>query len=759
MIREEFFSPTNWKRDWKLLLAVGVVVFAVSFGFRCMDYPSWNHEQYKVGDEFIMGTHDAYYWLAGAVGVGHATDTMMAAMPRVFSEWTGVSVGLFGFWAPAVFASLVAVVVALWAWTLGGLPAGLCAGVLAALAPGFYFRTRLGYYDSDIATLLFPLLMGWALAHWLQPRLEWPQWLRKRFSVDRGARGVVAASDERSRGKGGKAGRKIRGKQRAAQVPAVQAREDISQVTVDIPPAAFWLPVVAGLFVKMGWSFHSTVSSYAQLLLCMAVVLIFLLGKKGQKPRLLWGAVIFALVAFVGWLGLAISLGIIFLDRFRPGWFAPCTRLMWPVCIVLGMIFISFDVVGQIFSGTIALFSAYIKPLTQSSAPGGGVGAVAAPMVYPSITQSVIEAQNLPLGQVLVKIYPWTTITAVGILGFGVVLVLRPSALFLLPFGVFALAAVKMGARTTMFGGPVFALGLALPLAWAARRYLPDRSWRMFAVFGVEAGLLVLLLVPYRPYFNIPITPILSKEHCLALKALEPVTPKNSRIWTWWDWGYATQYYARRMSFADGARHDGGYIFPLGVALTTPNPKQSSQLMEYTATVGYEPWKIWNAEDASEVVNFLRSLSSNNYNFLPKEKQYLVVAKENYPLIPWISFYGTWNLVQKNGTHAFSYLVAKAFSINTSKGTITYKNNNKEISLRSIDILTKEGVIKKVYNNGGRRHAVVDQISKNYYIFDDVAYNSMMVQLLISSPEDKRFTPFFKLVYEGFPFVRIYEVL
>ena len=52
------------------MLAVGVVVFAVSFGFRCLDYPAWNHDQFKVGNEFIMGTHDAYYWLAGAVGVG-----------------------------------------------------------------------------------------------------------------------------------------------------------------------------------------------------------------------------------------------------------------------------------------------------------------------------------------------------------------------------------------------------------------------------------------------------------------------------------------------------------------------------------------------------------------------------------------------------------------------------------------------------------------------------------------------------------------
>ena len=423
------------------------------------------------------------------------------------------------------------------------------------------------------------------------------------------------------------------------------------------------------------------------------------------------------------------------------------------------MIFISFDVVGQIFSGGAAIFSAYIKPVAQSAAPGGVAGAVATPIAYPSITQSVIEAQNLPLGQVLGKIFPWAAITAVGLLGFLVVLIARPSALFLLPFGVFALAAVKMGARTTMFGGPVFALGLVLPLAWAANRYLPDRPWRVFATWGLQAGLLALLLIPYFPYSNLPLTPVLSKEHCLALKALEPITPQNSRIWTWWDWGYATQYYARRMSFADGARHDGGYVFPLGAALTMPNPRQSSQLIEYSATVDYQPWKVWDTKDASEVVDFLRSLGLKNYNFQPSDKQYLVVAKENLQLISWISFYGSWNLVNKDGSHAFAKKITTGFDVNVDKGIITIKGTNRHIEMKSIDYFSEERGLRKVYNNNSNFHAVLNKISGDYFIFDDLAYNSMMVQLLISPPDDKQFTPFFKLVFDGFPFVRVYEVL
>jgi hypothetical protein len=42
---------------------------------------------------------------------------------------------------------------------------------------------------------------------------------------------------------------------------------------------------------------------------------------------------------------------------------------------------------------------------------------------------------------------------------------------------------------------------------------------------------------------------------------------------------------------------------------------------------------------------------------------------------------------------------------------------------------------------------------------DDLAYNSMAVQLLIGDPGRPELTRYFKLVHEGFPLVRIYEVL
>ena len=41
---------------------------------------------------------------------------------------------------------------------------------------------------------------------------------------------------------------------------------------------------------------------------------------------------------------------------------------------------------------------------------------------------------------------------------------------------------------------------------------------------------------------------------------------------------------------------------------------------------------------------------------------------------------------------------------------------------------------------------------------DEGLYNSLMIQLLVGDPQDARFSPYFKLVYDNV-FARIYEVL
>ena len=55
-------------------------------------------------------------------------------------------------------------------------------------------------------------------------------------------------------------------------------------------------------------------------------------------------------------------------------------------------------------------------------------------------------------------------------------------------------------------------------------------------------------------------------------------------------------------------------------------------------------------------------------------------------------------------------------------------------------------------------HCLFNRVTGEKLVLDNGLYNSLMVQLLMSSPGDSRFSPYFKLVYDNV-FARIYEVL
>lgn len=93
---------------------------------------------------------------------------------------------------------------------------------------------------------------------------------------------------------------------------------------------------------------------------------------------------------------------------------------------------------------------------------------VSDPLVFPSVAQSIIEIQDLSVPEILVYFHPWAPVAVLGMLGFLLVLWARSGALFLLPLAALAFLSTKMGGRLVMFGAPVIALGLTLPVDWLA---------------------------------------------------------------------------------------------------------------------------------------------------------------------------------------------------------------------------------------------------------------------------------------------------
>ena len=159
-----------------------------------------------------------------------------------------------------------------------------------------------------------------------------------------------------------------------------------------------------------------------------------------------------------------------------------------------------------------------------------------------------------------------------------------------------------MGIRFAMFAAPVLCLGVLVPAdGWLARRSLAGRV----GVFSSSALFTVALVVGIpliqRAYARLPIETVLTREHAAALRSLRSEAASEGLVWTWSDYGYATQYFAGLPPLADGGRHGGDRLFTLGGVLGSDNPAASARLMAYSAAQGGTPWKSWKAWEGTGI--------------------------------------------------------------------------------------------------------------------------------------------------------------
>ncbi|SMF33866.1 STT3 domain-containing protein [Desulfovibrio gilichinskyi] len=703
-MRQEFQKPA-WMNDWKVFLIFSLISFAFAFGLRCLDLPKWSDPSFMVHGEYIMGTHDAYYWLAGAKGVGSAVGNPMSELIRFLGSLTGIQYGNIAFWLPAVFAGFCAIAAFSWGMLVRGPWVGLVSAIYATSIPAYYFRTRLSYYDTDVVTLFFPLLISVLLARWVSQGIR-TSWLPQK-------------------------GKEI----------------EFNPTLTD-----YCLPILAGAIAAYGKLWHSDVLTFGIMVALIAIGLSVVCGTKNNRSELLRGLVLFFLVAFVGWFGLVLAVLFLIVLSFpavRKHKFYNNTYLY---LLILLAIFVLSGLGQDLIAVISDKISAYIKPVADISSDISGPQ-------YPGIAQSVIEAQNISFDALFANLTGSTLLGWLGFLSFVFVVLVRPNSIFLAPFAAITFAAVYMGGRFAMFGGIALGLGLSFALACFIERYANFTTNKL--VLGVVQSLVMvgLLFSNIMPmYEGAPATPIMGQSHAKALIEAGKKMPNNSTVWTWWDWGYATMYYSGVNSFANGGNHAGRTLYPLAFVYTTPSCAQANQMIKFSAVNKNNPANVWDKMSGKDVEKMISSFADVNYNFKPKGKQYIVVTWENLRLAYWILYYGSWDTSIGGGAHPVQSLITTPFTLQGETGVIDIENEGK-VDLSGYIILDKSGTKSKFFPANNGPTLVYNSVVRQGFMVDKMETRSMLLKLLIGNPQDKSISSFFKVVYEDFPSVRVLEVL
>ncbi|WP_245576389.1 STT3 domain-containing protein [Desulfovibrio cuneatus] len=785
------------------------VCFLFSLGVRLLEIPYWQNPAYTLGNEYLLATHDAYHWIAGAegfeFGAGHPMSELVGSVAGMF----GIPTANAGFWLAPVMGSLVGVTVFLWGWAFGFPCAGFVAGVLTSLSPAFLARTLLGFYDTDLVVLSFAILLGLVPAIWVSPWLITPAELLaslcagkkhlacvQRFFIALQARWVRVSP--------------------AGVLPGPLSLSAEAMQQVVYSPKWLAALLVWGVFGYSVQEWHSLFPYLTRFSALLLPTLILVFGPQKARRVLLQASLCHVLPLVAGLPGALLAGAWAWAlvvsgqqaqadhepshDPSRPSWAARLRQIslrvvrhkaslwvLWGVALVLVM-----D--AQVFAIMRDSFRSYVN----RSGDVSPLSAVSDPVVFPSVAQSIIEVQEVNLDELLSYIYPAGWVIAVSLFFFAVLVLIMPAFLWFVPLLALAFLSIRMGGRMTMFGAPplmlAFALGggAVLGMVWEVAERLCQkclgRVWRRVVALGAALCVVLFLAWPLAMLLpNLTQGPVISQQHAQALQFIRHNTPEDSIVWNWWDWGYAVHHFSHRTAIADGARHGGPSLYLPAAVYTTADPRFARQLIKYTASKGNDPGNVFEGLTGTQAQELMEALSDKTAPLVEAPgKQYIVLSFEHLRLGIWINKYGSWNFIRKSGPGSLMNNLATALEFNMETGQVAAKGG-KPVQARSISLFHPSGITRQTYAKGGNHfifnlenatmaeeHTEMSMLARfwknrvGYFGFtapsndklvvDDVFYYTLMVQLLVAPPDDPRFAPYFRLVYDNV-YARVYEVL
>jgi dolichyl-diphosphooligosaccharide--protein glycosyltransferase len=685
-----------------------VLAFALAAALRLIELEHWQADHLFIDGEPLMATHDAYAWLAGAKGIGSYVDSSLAGLIRFLHQITGLQLGTIGFWLPVLTVPWLALPACLLARFMRLSEAGVIFAVMSGSSIGFLVRTRLGFCDTDLLALFFPLAFACALTAWL----------------------VVQTGQ---------------GWKRSAEATDIHDRLSVS------------LAILAGVCGALNFIAYTQGGSILLAVLGMSALLGFGLAPKGQLMQVWAVLVLVYALTFGGLPGLALSSLLAMVLVLRPTFF---TQRHGMLILLFSTALIFF------YAGLHAKIVAYFNMImVYAKTQPVELASNASALQLPDIVQSVREAQNLQWLEMTERIAGHVALFVIGVTGYIFAVIRRPQLLVFLPFLVLGMASVKLGNRFAMYGGVTLGVGFGFGVAELLRLLGQSQGRRWIAQ-------LALCCVVFWPAGNMmsqmqPV-PVLPKVYAQTFADLRDKIESDARLWQWWDYGYAGQYYAERLTFGDGGAHDGAWLYPLARVHSTASALQANQLMKYVTQAqrmnsdnpepvayywtnpmaGLEPM---GALAASDFVDNLATLDQTFPSDLPA--QYLVLSWENLRLGSWISYYGNWDMVSGAASPGKIQQVRGEVRLDTSSGAVLV--NDAQIPVDSLDVLEQDGIRHFEWPKNAGSHVVVNQLSRQVFLMDTKMYRSMMVQMLIG--DAKLFEPHFELVDDKFPWTRVYR--
>ncbi len=391
---------------------------------------------------------------------------------------------------------------------------------------------------------------------------------------------------------------------------------------------------------------------------------------------------------------------------------------------------------------------------------------------YPSVAVSIAELQKYSFSKLAEITIGNEVLFILGIL--GTVLFFAKfwkRALLLLPLFLIGLMAFKNGHRFVMYLAPFIGIGLGFILDFLIN-FMREQK-RNFIRFSLIPVLTLLVLFVNLNSILHTEFPKLKKDIVEEFINLRNITPTNSWIWSWWDFGYPIQFYSNRGTYFDGGSQGTPKLYYVAYSYTTFSPKEAYNTIMSISSVGVKTLEYLREKKNIPIERIVKNVKEGKYIKDIKNPVYLLFTYDQLGKFYWIHYFGSWDFKKKTGKH--KRINSLSGCKNETPYILTCFNNTLKVDLEKGLIIQKRlpiDDIKKIKfivlknskgykvinkNNDGLVLEIINEKNGKtlFLLMDEESFNTMFNKMFILRDYDKRY---FELVRDNFPTAVLYKV-
>jgi dolichyl-diphosphooligosaccharide--protein glycosyltransferase/undecaprenyl-diphosphooligosaccharide--protein glycosyltransferase len=689
-------------------------IFSISLRYIWVDQFQ-DVESFKWLGQLMINTNDGYYFAEGARDIlagGHQEldsspiNDPASQITALFAQILPFSFETIILWLPAFLGSLLVVPLILIGQTLRHPLMGVIAALVGSITWSYYNRTMIGYYDTDMLTIVLPTFIVWAIVSNVMYRenrflltapiftILYLFWYPQSLSLNLAIIGILFL------------------------YTLVFHRKDIfnykllSLLFIALLPFDIYLKFLGifGLFALLTYFESNQFYRKSKIQNSGKDEVVILKADKEKND--------------------------IDLDKY----------------IVATFIFLGVSLLlSGVFNPVISQLSSYVfREEASTVAEGGLLGS----LQFYNVVQTVREASAIPFETFVNRISGHQITFWVSTLGVILMMMRYRIMLVSLPMIALGYLAHKNGLRFTVYAVPIYALGLGYLISIIVKDFQSHILRYIFAT--ILTALAIYPNYKHIEEYRVPV--VFNSNEVAVLDELKYMAEREDYVLSWWDYGYPIRYYSDVKTLVDGGQHSGSANYPVSYSLMR-KPLESANMarlaVEYREMGRNHLAYMMEDRNISQPEQFLLSLENNTVQLPEKSRDiYYYLPLRMLDIFPTVGLFSQIDLNSGNQAITPFFYQTQNFSDNGTVidmgGGVSFDKKTAMVKIGNIDrpidsfYITQydEKGVLRVHRLQSRAGANLSIIYMKSYgkmlLVDNFTLNSAYIQLFVleTAPKD-----------------------